>query len=139
MRPDADGGALARATADVVARLGRRGVRLSGHETGDQLIDLLDAVERFEAMAERRGADLLVDEPVPGASAPIAPDDPDFALPARRNGEAVADFLGRLAEATARAGHVHHGARGAHGGHGAHGVDGERGARSDPAAPPGTP
>ena len=108
----AEGGeALARAAAEIAARLDRRGVLLSGAEAAEELVDLLDAVERFEQVAERAGADLMVDEPLAGAGAPIAPDDAAFVLPRRRGGEAVADFIGRIADAAVRAARVGRGVR----------------------------
>jgi hypothetical protein len=107
---DALGGAdLARAAVEVAARLDRRGVRLSGRETSEQLVDLLDAVERFEETIERAGADLLVDEPVRGARAPILPDNPAFVLPIRLGSESAAEFLGRIVDATAHAERLHRG------------------------------
>jgi hypothetical protein len=101
---DAD---FARATEEIIVRLGRRGVRLSGRETGEQLVDLLDAVERFEMAVQRAGGDLLVDEPLPGALTPIRPDDPAFVLPVRVGSESVADFTERVVEATARVARAH--------------------------------
>ena len=98
---------LGRASQEIALRLARRGVRLSGRETGEQLVDLLDAVERFEVTAERAGADLLVDEPLPGAVFPLKPDDPAFVLPVRVGGESVAEFIGRVVDATARAERAH--------------------------------
>ena len=99
--------ALARASEEVVVRLDRRGVRLSGRETNEQLVDLLDAVERFELITERAGADLLVDEPVHGTLAPVKPDDRAFVLPVRLGSESVADFIERVVDATAGAERVH--------------------------------
>ena len=99
--------ALVRASEEIAFRLDRRGVRLSGREAGEQLVDLLDAVERFERTAERSGADLLVDEPVRGALAPIRPDHIAFVLPVRVGSESVADFIGRVVDATARAERLH--------------------------------
>ena len=104
---DARDGELARASAEIAVRLDRRGVRLSGRESPGQLVDLLDAVERFEATAERAGADLLIDEPVHGAVYPLKPDDPAFVLPVRVEGESVADFTDRVVAATARAARAH--------------------------------
>ena len=105
---DRDGDAeLVRASQEIAVRLARRGVRLSGRETGEQLVDLLDAVERFETTAERAGADLLIDEPLRGAVFPLKPDDPAFVLPVRTGGESVAGFIGRVVEATARAERAH--------------------------------
>lgn len=91
-----------RATQEVSSRLGRKGVWLSGRETSEELVELLEAVERFEAAAERHGADLMVDEPVPGSRAPIAPDNAAFVLPSREKSESVAHFVDRLVEATRR-------------------------------------
>ena len=49
-----------RVAQEVAARLSRRGVSLTGHESSEELADLLEAVERFEDAVERRGADLMV-------------------------------------------------------------------------------
>lgn len=91
-----------RAEEEISSRLRDRGVRLTGRETGDELVNLLDAVERFEAAVENSGGDLMMDEPV-GAGSPIAPDDVAFVLPRRNNGESVAEFIGRISLATSRA------------------------------------
>ena len=99
--------ALVRASGEVALRLYRRGVRLSGRETAEELVDLLDAVERFELTVERAGGDLLVDEAVRGARAPIAPDDPAFVLPVHAAREPIADFIERIAAATEQAERVH--------------------------------
>ena len=88
--------------AEVAFRLRSRGVHLTGHETSEELADVLDAVERFERIVERRGGDLMVDEPSNVARA-SEPDDRRFVLPSRREGEAVRPFLERIAEATDRA------------------------------------
>lgn len=92
-----------RVAQEVATRLGRRGVWLSGHESNEELADLLEAVERFEEAVERRGADLMVDEPVSGTGAPIAPDNSAFVMPRRDKSETVARFIGRLTEASRRA------------------------------------
>lgn len=95
-----------RVADEMAARLRQRGVRLEGRETGEQLANLLEAVEDFEAVVQNRGGDLMVDEPVAG-SRPILPDDRAFVLPVRHEHEKVSAFIGRIAEATARARHVH--------------------------------
>ena len=97
--------ALESASLEVAARLARRGVRLTGDETSDHLVDALDAVERFERGVERRGGDLMVDEPTRGAAAPLAPDDPAFVLPVRNAGEAMAALIRRITDAAARLEH----------------------------------
>jgi hypothetical protein len=95
-----------RVADEMAARLRQRGVRLSGHETGEDLANLLEAVEEFEGVVQNRGGDLMVDEPVAG-DRPILPDDRAFVLPVRGERETVSAFIGHIAEATARARHVH--------------------------------
>ena len=87
-----------RIAAEVAGRLRRRGVQLSGSESAMELADLEEAVEDFERAVERSGGDLMVDEPVAGDS-PIAPDEAAFVLPARKAGESVAAFIGRIGDA----------------------------------------
>jgi hypothetical protein len=94
------------AAGEIAARLRRRGVRLLGRESDDELVDLLDAVERFEAIVERNGGDLLVDEPV-GTGRPVAPDSWAFVLPGRDPHDSVAAYIERIAEAGARAARTH--------------------------------
>ena len=84
--------------AEVASRLRRRGVQLTGAESAMDLADLEEAVEEFERAVERSGGDLMVDEPVAGES-PIAPDEAAFVLPARKHGESVSAFIGRITEA----------------------------------------
>lgn len=90
--------------AEVAARLRRRGVSLTGRESPDELADLLDAVERFDAAVEAHGGDLFVDTPIaPASSARVSqPDNPAYVLPSRGPQESVADYLVRVSEA------VHH-------------------------------
>ena len=91
-----------RAESSVAFRLRTRGVHLTGEETDEELVNLLEAVERFEGVVERHGGDLMVDEPIDGDRA-REPDDRRFVLPRRRDGETVRAFLARIAEATDRA------------------------------------
>jgi hypothetical protein len=92
-----------RAVANEIAgRLRSRGVHLTGRESDEQLVRLLEAVERFEATVERHGGDLMVDEPV-DAGQPVEPDDRRFVLPRRRDQESVDAFVNRIADATRRA------------------------------------
>lgn len=98
---DTNEDAFRHAQAEIASRLRDRGVRLTGSETGDDLADLLDAVERFEAAVEQAGGDLMLDEPV-GSAAPIQPDNVEFVMPRRSNGESVAAYIDRLAAASQR-------------------------------------
>ena len=82
--------------AEIAARLRSRGVAVTGRESSEELVTLLDAVERFERAVQALGGDLMVDEPPPG-EAPD-PDDFHFVIPVRRPNEAVAAYVGRLDE-----------------------------------------
>jgi hypothetical protein len=101
----ADSGAddRARIGAEYAAQLRRRGVRLSGDESDEQLADLIESVERFETAVERGGGDLMMDAPVSGSGAPIAPDDVAFLLPIRGAKDSVATYIDRVVDATVRA------------------------------------
>jgi hypothetical protein len=83
--------------AEVADRLRRRGIPLSGDERPEDLGDLLAAVERFEAMVEARGGDLMVDD-----LKSSEPDDPQFVLPARAAEESVRDYTARIDDARQR-------------------------------------
>lgn len=87
---------------EIAGRLRNRGIHLTGRETDEELVRVLDAVERFEATVARRGGDLMVDEPVSG-DRPIQPDDRRFVLPRRHERESIHAFIDRIAEATERA------------------------------------
>jgi hypothetical protein len=89
---------LQRAMQGTAARLRDRGVSLSGHESSEELVAILEAVERFELAVERRGGDLFVDEGPGGVTR--EPDDVHFVLPPRHSAEPVTSYLVRLAEAT---------------------------------------
>jgi broad specificity phosphatase PhoE len=87
----------ARAAAEVAARLRQRGIALTGAERPDDLVDLLSAVERFEAVVEAHGGDLMVDD-----LKSSQPDDQHFVVPRRGNGETVRAYVARIDEAAAR-------------------------------------
>jgi len=87
----------ARAAAEVAARLRQRGIALTGAERPDDLVDLLSAVERFEAVVEAHGGDLMVDD-----LKSSEPDDQHFVVPRRGNGETVRAYVARIDEAAAR-------------------------------------
>jgi hypothetical protein len=95
-----------RVADEMAARLRGRGVRVDGHDGGEELANLLEAVEEFEGVVQSHGGDLMVDEPV-RSGAPVTPDDRAFVLPSRREREGVAEYIERIADATARARRVH--------------------------------
>lgn len=89
---------LRRVSREVASRLQALGIELDGSESPDELTQVEEAVERFEQAVEARGGDLMVDEGPRGQSP--QPDDPHFALPLRRAGEPIGDYLEHLARAT---------------------------------------
>jgi hypothetical protein len=98
-----DGGVERRDVAhEIEGRLRSRGVHLTGRESDEDLVRIVEAVERFEKTVERHGGDLMVDEPVNGDS-PREPDDPRFVLPTRSGNESVDTFITRVVMATERA------------------------------------
>ena len=100
-RPDnagtGDNEDVRRVSNEFAGRLSRLGIRLNGNERAEDLVNLVEAVERFEAADEARGGDLMVDE---GPRGNTEPDDPHFALPLRGEHESVSDYLQRLSRKT---------------------------------------
>ena len=88
-----------RVSQQIAGALAARGVRLTGSEGPEELAQLDEAIERFEAAVESHGGDLMMDE-APRGSKP-QPDNPHFALPRRGQHKSVAQYLEQLARATA--------------------------------------
>ena len=93
-----DDAAVQRVSGQAAGRLGTLGIWLGGQESPEELTAMQEAVERFEDAVQGHGGDLMVDEPPPGRRP--QPDDPDFALPVRREHEPVQHYLDRLSRAT---------------------------------------
>jgi len=89
----------AAAAAEVTARLRSRGVAVTGGESPEDLVDLLSAVERFEAAVEAHGGDLMVDD-----LKSSRPDDQHFVMPQRVPREAVRAYIARIDAARAALG-----------------------------------
>lgn len=87
-----------RVSGELASRLEGLGIRVSGAEQPEELLDMVEAVDRFEAAVQARGGDLMMDEGPRGQT--TEPDDRHFALPVRREHESVADYIGRLDRAT---------------------------------------
>jgi hypothetical protein len=68
-------------------RLSERGIRIEPTDGDEEVADLLDAIERFEAAVESKGGDLFVNRI--GSS---EPEDPAFVPPQRRAGESATDY-----------------------------------------------
>ena len=88
------------AAAEVTARLRRRGVEVSAADSAEDVVDLLSAVERFEAAVERHGGDLMVDD-----LRSSEPDDRHFVVPRRNPTESARAYIARVDQATAGLGH----------------------------------
>ena len=82
------------AAAEISARLRARGIALTGAERTEDLVDLLSAVERFEAAVEAHGGDLMVDD-----LKSVQPDDRHFVMPRRTSRETIRAYIGRIEEA----------------------------------------
>jgi hypothetical protein len=85
-----------RASEENAAWLRRRGVPLLESEGGEALVTLRDAIERFEAVVELHGGDLMVDEPVRVGRKPEKPDNKLFALPTRGDDESLSAYTARV-------------------------------------------
>jgi hypothetical protein len=83
------------AAAEVTGRLRARGITVTGAESPEDLVNLLSAVERFEAAVEAHGGDLMVDD-----LKSAQPDDRHFVVPRRAKGESIRAYIGRINEAT---------------------------------------
>lgn len=88
-----------RASDENAEWLGRRGVPLFDNESGEPLVTLRDAIERFEAVVELHGGDLMVDEPVGIGEKPQKPDSKLFALPTRGDDESLSAYTARVSAA----------------------------------------
>ena len=87
-----------RVSAELAGRLQGLGIRVSDGERPEDILAIVEAVDRFEDAVESRGGDLMVDEGPRGHT--TQPDDRHFALPVRREHEAAAEYVERLGRAT---------------------------------------
>lgn len=82
---------------EMSARLSERGVALTGDESDEQIVRVLDAVDDFERARALVGGDSMTNDPRSDA-----PEDPTLVIPARRGDEAVDRYVERIRVATAR-------------------------------------
>ena len=97
-QPDPRSEELQRVSSELIGRLDGLGIRVSGSEKPEELLALVEAVDRFEDAVESRGGDLMVDEGPRGKT--TQPDDRHFALPLRHDDESVRQYVERLDRAT---------------------------------------
>jgi len=89
-----------RAREETEDRLRERGIPVYPRDGDEELGDLLDAIERFEAVVESHGGDLLVNRI--GSS---EPEDPAYVPPLRDPEENITDYRSRVEAATDRLRH----------------------------------
>lgn len=90
-----------RVARNAESRLAHLGIPVGEHDSADDLIAILEAVEQFENVVRSRGGDLMVDEPPPGRRP--QPDREGHALPLRAHGEPARLYMERLERAAERA------------------------------------
>ena len=83
-----------KAREESEARLTSRGIDVRPDDSNDDVADLQDTVERFEAEVQRQGGDLMVNHL--GSS---RPEDAAFVPPRRDPGENIGTYLRRLEDA----------------------------------------
>jgi hypothetical protein len=89
-----------RRAADHAADILRgRGIELTGRESTEELADLQEAVEAFEAAASARGADSFVDSPLSSE-----PRHRSLVVPSRGRGEGAAGYAERIRRAAVELG-----------------------------------
>lgn len=87
----------AKAREESEARLADRGIEVRPDDQYDDVADLQDTIERFEAEVQRQGGDLMVNH-----IGTARPENPAFVPPSRESGESVPAYLRRLEDAIAR-------------------------------------
>ena len=79
------------ARQEVEYRLSERGITVERSDSDEEVADLLDAIERFEAAVEAKGGDLFVNR----IGSP-EPEDPAFVPPARGEREPAPEYRRRI-------------------------------------------
>jgi hypothetical protein len=86
-------------SSSVAATLEARGVDLTGDESSEQLVEMLDAVELFEAAVSEAGGDRMVNTPDS-----TDPQEEAFVLPRRGADESPYEYAERVQRAARRIG-----------------------------------
>ncbi len=84
----------ARVATEIQGALRQRGIAIRDEETGEDLVELLEAVERFERARSALGGDSMIN--TPGTS---KPERKDFVLPQRRDDESLGQYVERVERA----------------------------------------
>lgn len=86
-------------SSSVATTLKARGVDLTGDESSEQLVEMLDAVERFEAAVSEAGGDSMINDPDSSD-----PQEEAFVLPRRAADESPYEYADRVQRAARRIG-----------------------------------
>ena len=86
-----------RAAAHTRDILVQRGIRVADGDDPEALAGILEAVERFEGVVRARGGDSFLNSPRSSE-----PENPDWVVPTREQGESAADYVGRIEGAATR-------------------------------------
>ena len=81
------------ARQEAESRLASRDIPVVLGDQDEDVANILDAIERFEAEVERSGGDLMVNQ-IDSSE----PEDPDFVPPVRDSSEPARDYLRRIEE-----------------------------------------
>ena len=92
---------IARVRTELSNRLESRGVEVFDSDSPLDVVEIMEAVERFERAVESHGGDLMMDKPPERGDS--EPDDPHFLVPKRKPHETRIKYVERLAAATAAA------------------------------------
>ena len=76
---------------ELEAWLRHRYIPLFGSESDEEVLSMVNAVERFEAAVMAAGGDLMVDSPESSE-----PEHPEFVVPRRRDDEAPDAYVARV-------------------------------------------
>ncbi len=76
---------------ELEAWLRHRYVPLFGTETDEEVLSIVNALERFEAAVVAAGGDLMVDSPESSE-----PEHPEYVIPRRRDDEAADAYVSRV-------------------------------------------
>jgi len=85
---------VARVSQELASRLRARNVAVHDDDAPGHILEMVEAVERFETTVQAAGGDLMVDEPPRAGTA--QPDDARFLLPTRGDDESAMAFVKRL-------------------------------------------
>lgn len=85
----------ARVAGEIQHNLRQRGVNVRYDETGIELVDLLESVEKFERARSALGGDSMTNAPESSK-----PERKEFVLPTRGDDESIADYTVKIKRAT---------------------------------------